>query len=332
MRAIAIMTAVLVTGCTGSGTAATPSPSRTSPTAPVQSTATATCKLPVYWEAISGNEIRTAFVSVPDGAVSQLTAPPALPDVFGAVFNAATNTWLGVDRSQLSPDGTRYVYWKESPGLWELHVVEVATRADRTVYSGSELFIPIAFTSDVIYLVHGINLKQGAYELLFTLDPAGGGTPTLVPGSDRHMYQYGWVLISAGAAWGIDVRVQGTDDYWSVLRLDLSTSHVTQWFEGPVNDVIWPLGIDLTQRLYIQGVNQNNLWGLAAPGQAEELANPGPISLGDNVAGPTGMVSDSLGTWFGGRGGVWLYAHGAAPKQFSAGQSTEDVFPAGPCV
>jgi hypothetical protein len=288
----------------------------------------------VYWEAetSAGIEIRTAFVSVPDGAVSPVTALSPLPFVYGAVFDTLSSTWLGADRSELSPDGKRYVYWKGSPDVSEIHVVDVATHADRTVYSGAELFIPITFTSDTIYVVHAINPRQGAFELLFTLDPAGGGTPQLVAGSDRHMYQWGWVLVADGAAWGIDYQVQGNAYTYSVLRLDLSTAQVTRWFEGPADDLVWPLGADVGHRLYVQGVNQNNLWRLTAPGAAQPLPNPGPIGLGDYVGGPTVMFSDSLGSWLPGRGGVWLYSDDAAPKHFPSGLPTDQVYPGGPCA
>lgn len=334
MRAIAVGVALLIAACSTPSTSATsPSPSPTA--SAVASPAEALCKLPVYWEAEtpSGIEIRTAFMSVPDGAVSPVTALTPLPFVFGAVFDGGSNTWLAVDRSQLSPDGKRYVYWKGNPAESEIHVVDVATHADRTIYSGPQLYIPIAFTSDTIYVVHAVNPRQGVFELLFILDPAGGGTPELATAStDRHMYQWGWVLISDGAAWGIDYRVDGNKYIYSVLRLDLSTGQVTTWFEGPADDLTWPLGTDADHRLYVQGVNTNDLWRLTSPGQAEQLANPGPIGLDDYIGGPTTMFSDPHGTWFAGRGGVWLYAENAPPKQFSSGLPTDEVYPAGPCV
>jgi hypothetical protein len=146
------------------------------------------------------------------------------------------------------------------------------------------------------------------------------------------MYQFGWVLISDGAAWGIDVLVQGNVYTYSVLRLDLATGRVAQWLLGPPDDLVWPLGTDLTHRLYVQGVKQNELWRLAAPLQADLLPNPGPIALGDYVGGPDGVVSDAQGMWFAGRGSVWLYPNGGTPKQFMAGQPSGDTWPAGPCL
>lgn len=291
----------------------------------------------MWWA--DGSDVHAAFVSVPDGAVIDAGILPLLPyasgaqlgGAYGGTFDITTRRWLRVSRSMLSPDATRYVFWTADPSHDEIHVVDTATGADRVVYNGPTLYIPIAFEQDVIYLVHAINLRQGAYEKLYRLDPAGG-TPTLVPGSDRHLYQWGWVLISDGAAWGIDVRVQGSGYTYSVLRLDLSTAQVTPWLEGPPDDLVWPLGTDTKHRLYAQGVNQNELWRLATAGQADVLANTGPIALGDSVGGPSVFISDSTGAWFSGRGSVWLYPDSGAPMQFAVGQPTEDVWPAGPCL
>ena len=110
-----------------------------------------------------------------------------------------------------------------------------------------------------------------------------------------------------------------------------NTALVTQWFES-LNDLAWPLGIDAKHGLYVQAIGKNLLWRLAAAGQAGGLTNPGPIALGDYVAGPSSFIADAAGAWFAGRGSVWLYADSAAPKQFVVGQPGGDVWPAGPCL
>src|ERR1700687_4566942 len=334
MRALFAMVAMLMAACS-QPSSETPSPAP--PTLPSAGLARI-CSLPVWWD--DGTDIHAAFVSVPDGRVTDAGTLPPLPQAggaqlggaYGATFNMATRTWLRVGRPMLAPDGKRYAYWTANPSLDEIHVVDVATGADRVVYSGPILFIVLSFESDAIYVVHAINPKQGAFELLFRLEPAGGGTPTLVPGSDRHMYQFGWVLISDGAAWGIDVLVQGNVYTYSILRLDLATARVTQWLLGPQDDLVWPLGTDAAHRLYVQGVRQHELWRLAAPVRADQLPNPGPIRLGDSVGGPGGFVSDSQGVWFGGRGSVWLYSNAGVPKQFVVGLPGSDTWPAGPCL
>ena len=345
MRAIGLAAALmtLVMAACGEPTAQSPSaPGHTaSPSASPKVEATpapsavSSCRLPVYWEvnrpSPPGIDLHAGIVSVPDGAVSEVGVLPELTNAFGATYDSASNKWLRVDRQLLSPDGTRYVYWAADPAHDEVHVVDIGSRSDRMIYNGPTLFIPLTFGADGIYLVHAINPRQGAFEKLYRLDPAGG-TPTLVTGSDRHMYQWGWVLISDGAAWGVDYNAVGNSYIYSVLRLDLATAQVSQWFEGPPDDLVWPLGTDTKHRQYVQGVNQHELWRFVGPGQAEQLANPGPIGYGDFVGGPTDFVADSRGGWFHALGSVWFYSDAGEPRQFSVGPPDSDVYPAGPCV
>lgn len=84
------------------------------------------------------------------------------------------------------------------------------------------------------------------------------------------------MLIADGAAWGIGNRVVGNAFYYSILRLDLQTSQVTDWFEGPANYQFWPQGVDDGHRLYIalqdySTAPKNELVRLDQPGQAVQL-------------------------------------------------------------
>lgn len=334
MRALAAAILLLLSAC--SQAPATPTAVASASRAAASSAsaqAAPACKLPVWWQV--GNDIHGAFVSVPGGAVTDAGTVPALPNVYGASFVASTNRWVGVDRSMLSPDGTRYAYWKGTPQTNEVHVVDIATGIDRTLYSGPTLYIVIAFESDAIYLVHGVQPRQGAFEHLFRLDPAGGPI-TLVAGSDRHMYQWGWVMIGDGAAWGIDYRSVGGAYIYSLLRLDLTTGQATSWFESPPDELVWPLVTDLQHRLYVEGVNvgqgvaQTDLWRVGAAGDAPvQLANPGPVNLADNIGSPSAFVADSQGVWLSGADGVWLYGDSGNPTQFAA--ALPGAIPAGPC-
>jgi hypothetical protein len=279
-------------------------------------------------------------VSIPDGAVTDAgvlpqlsTSLPGLASVqsYGATYESASNQWVHVDRAYLSPDGKRFAYWTTTGSNDNsVHMLDLATGVDHVLYSGPTLFIVIAFAPEGIYLVHGIAPRQGAFEKLYLLDPAGGA-PTLVKGSDRHMYQWGWVLIRDGAAWGIDNRVDGNAYIYSVLQLDLATGQVTKWMEGPPDDLFWPQGVDGAHRLYV-GDSQQKLWRIASPGQVETLTNPGPISLDESIGAQTGFISDATGEWFGGQGGVWLFTGSDQPKQFKVGPPNADATPAGPCL
>jgi hypothetical protein len=209
-----------------------------------------------------------------------------------------------------------------------VHVVDVATGADHIVYSGKPLFVVVSFQADAIYLAHAINPRQGAFELLFRLDPAGG-TPQLVSGSDRHMYQWGWVLVADGAAWGIDNLVRGSSFLYSVIRLDLATSQTTTWVQDQ-NDMFWPQAVDSKHRLYAAPYN-GPLWQVDAPSHVVQLSSPEQMSFGNAIGGPSSGVTDSTGVWFSGRGGVWLYSDGHDPKKLAVGPD-DTVWPAGPCT
>lgn len=329
MRAIGLAVAALLLTACSEPSAQTPSPPAQTPSP----TSVSSCRLPVWWAV--GGDVHAGRLNMSDGEFSDEGILPILGGrhrggPYGATYDSASRQWLRVRREMLSPDASRYAWWFDDTSASEVHVSEVATGADRVVYSGAPVFIPIAFESDSIYLVHGVNLKQSAYERLYRLDPAGGA-PTLVSGSDRHMYQFGWVLISDGAAWGIDFRVEGSAYVYSVLKLDLKTSQVTQWFEGPPDDQVWPLGTDSLHRLYI-GDTQKQLWRIGQPGQVERLANPGPVYPSQAFGATSGFVSDSRGAWIAGQGGVWLYSDAALPRQFIVGPSQDTVLPAGPCV
>ena len=339
MRAVGVIALIVLAACT-EPSAQTPSPSsRPSPTP----TAQAACRLPVWWPAnptATSVDIHAAFVSIPDGVITDvgvLPEPPTSPQglasvqTYAATYESASNRWVRVDRAFLSPEGTSFAYWTSTGSNDNsVHVVDVATSVDRTIYRGSTLFIVIGFEAKGIYLVHGIAPRQGAFENLYLLDPAGG-IPRLVPGSDRHMYQYGWALISDGAAWGIDYRVDGNANIYSVVRFDLGTGEPTQWIEGPADDLFWPLGTDSAHRLYV-GDYHGNLRRVAAPGQFEVLANPGQVGTGGGIGSSSSFVSDSLGEWFAGNGGVWLYSDTGQPRLFGIGPQNGQVFPAGPCV
>src|SRR5260370_10728530 len=212
MRAVGVIALIVLAACT-EPSAQTPSPSsRPSPTP----TAQAACRLPVWWPAnptATSVDIHAAFVSIPDGVITDvgvLPEPPTSPQglasvqTYAATYESASNRWVRVDRAFLSPEGTSFAYWTSTGSNDNsVHVVDVATSVDRTIYRGSTLFIVIGFEAKGIYLVHGIAPRQGAFANLYLLDPAGG-IPRLVPGSARHMYQDGWGDLSGGARWGID--------------------------------------------------------------------------------------------------------------------------------
>ncbi len=265
-----------------------------------------------------------------EGILPSVAQPNQLGGAYGGSYLAATRKWLRASRPAVAPDGSRYGYWTADSAHAEVHVIDAATGSDHIAYSGTVPFIIVGFESDAIYLAHVINARQGAFEHLYRLDPAGG-TPQLVPGSDRHMGQYGWVLIADGAAWGIDHRVVDNNDVSSVLRLDLGTAQVTPWMEGPPGKVGWPLGVDNMHRLYAANYGAP-LLRVDRPGQVVELSTQGQSYISTAIGGPSGFVADSRGVWISGQGGVWLYADGQEPRQFMVGSRSDIVYPAGACL
>jgi hypothetical protein len=304
--------------------------------------------MPVWWAEPGNNPgIHGGQISIPGGVVTDngtLSAMPQAADAglasiefYGGTFSR-DHVWRQLNRSLVSPDGSSYVYTtSDGPTIsTAIHVVDLATNTDAVVYGSPQtLYFPIAYEADGIYLVHAVNPKQGTFENLYRLNPAGG-TPQLVSGSDRPMYGWSWVLIADGAAWGIGYRTTGNDYIYSIMRLDLTTSQVTDWMDGAVGDLIWPMGVDLLHRLYVE--DQSALWQVAAPGQASSL--PDPIPAAGDVAprydsGPGAVpafLADTQGEWFAGTNGIWLYRDGAAPTQFYAGPTGSAVYPGGPCT
>ena len=295
------------------------------------------CQLPVWWGVNA--DIHVGFLSIPDGAFRDggvLPAPAAASGAglasfqfYGATYIAQSHTWLRTNPSLLSPDGRLYAYWDSQGITYSVHVLDVTNNNDRVIYSGSTLYFPIAFLDDGIYMVHAIAPRQGAFEHLYRVSPSGGAIQ-LVPGSDRHMYQWGWMMIVDGAAWGIDNRVDGNTFFYSILRLDLATSQVTRWFQGPADVQFWADGVDGLHRLFVTDGKQ--LFRVDSSGHSVELPDPGPVAqLGGPGATPV-MFADSRGVWLGSAGGVWLYPNTGALVHFAAGPADANVSPAGRCT
>jgi hypothetical protein len=311
MRAIALAALILLSACGGG---AVPSnPTQSSPKA--SPSPVAECRLPVTWGGASPGH---AFMSYPGGELTQAA------DAKGDVYDATYQRWVPGPRELVSPDGSQYAYWSFSNPNYQVHVVDVASGLDRVVYDGATNYWPIAF-ADRIYLEHAINLRQNSAEGL-RLDPAGGGTPVRVPGSELRP-QARWTVVGGGSAWGLN-NIGGNQQITNtVVQLDLATSTITEWLHEPENLQLSPIGLDDQGRLYISDNYQ--LWRLDSPNVEERLLNPPP------VAGQVTMyifASDAHGEWMGGYGGVWHYSDAAGARQVSAASNQVLVAPAGPCL
>ena len=346
MRLVCAVAVVVLIAC--SEPAASTAPASQSPSggvtrtpSPSASPTLAACHLPIWWPDANNTDIDVAQLGIPSGAVSDArvlrpssqTAAGNSFQFYGATYFGADRGWSRLNRQLVSPDGERYTYWTTAGTSTDaVHVEDIRTGADRVVYSGSTLYFPIAWTNEGIYMVDAVAPRQGAFKNLYRLDPIGGSGPQLVSGADRHMYQWGWVLIADGAAWGIDNAVSSNGDYtYSVLRLDLKTSQVVSWF-GPVNDMFWPIGVDLRHRLYVSDGQQLDRVGI--PGTTIELTPPGPDAIFANqgIGSESGFVADSTAAWLSGKGGVWRYADDGRAQEFTTASPDAIVDPAAGCL
>jgi hypothetical protein len=246
----------------------------------------------------------------------------------GDVYDAQYKRWVQSPQELISPDGSRYTYWSLSgttPGNNQVHVVDVVSGVDRTIYDGLTNYWPIAFAGDGIYVMRAINLKQNSLEGLFRLDTAGG-TPVPVRGSDLLSHAT-WTIVSAGSAWGFDWQPGTQQIVYRVKQLNLATGIVTDWLQEPPNLQLSPIGLDARGRLYLSDFYE--LWRLDAPNVEERLLKPplvsGRVSL--NI-----FVADAHGEWMGSWGGLWHYSDAGGAQRVSVATDQDMVTPAGPCI
>jgi len=311
--------------------------------------ATDVCRLPVWWgepEDITPQFIHAAFIGVPSGKITDAGRLPAptytefepVPAQFAAAsYLSSGATWLRLNRTLLSPDGTQFVYWTyatagQAPAIYELHVVTVAARDDRVIYRGAakDVYLPMAFESGAIYLGHQVlNLKsnQLVVDSLYVIKPEGGSL-NLVPGSGLPNTASGWSLISDGAAW--EVEWNGGVSHSSVYRLDLTTHAVSDWYDTPSGIFeVSAQGVDTQGRLYVS--YEGHLVRVDRPGMDVELPPPPGFTSG-SAGWPPLFEADRLGAWFARGNGVWLYPAQGDPQHYPVGLTRNIVYPAGPCT
>lgn len=97
----------------------------------------------------------------------------------------------------------------------------------------------------------------------------------------------------------------------------------------PNGQLIWPVGVDLTHRLYVAAIGM--LWRLTAPRAMTGLTSPSQVLHGQAPGYPEDLISDAHGSWVSGTGGVWLYGESNVPTLVKAGPADAQVYPAGRC-
>jgi len=280
-----------------------------------------TCRLPVSLQ-VPGEPPQGAFIDFPSGA---LTLDPKGKG--GVYYDRAFSKWLPQPRNAVSPDGRRYAYGAQTASNQPiLHVITVATGADRVYRLPSELYSAIGgttvfdFANDRVYLGW---LTEGSILGVWVVD--------LVTGTTRKITVAGNMgAVDGQVAWFGSVNPKDPNPLSfppgaasnQINRLDLVTGKTTAWLYRP-GTLLSVLGIDAAHHPIVQSYTD--------PQHAELLVLVSPTTqaliysgAGDSAAVQIdsfegGMISDGHGTWFGsGSHGLYLYAQSAGLKKVSA--------------
>jgi len=362
MKAIVVLAAVALTACAGTSPAAstsvqpvasaspsigpspmpTPSLSATPDVAESSLGLSLTCKLPVTWVVNENNQeiTKTGFVTFPGQALVEEATPA------GSVFyDRAFAKWLPVWRNSVSPDGTRYAYSKLAGNAYQntgsaLHVVNVATGADKVIYSGAGAYSVVDFETEGVYLTAAV--PEG-YPRGLWLQSLTGGQPRLISSAIVAP------AIGGGAAWGLDFNktdpspapggLEGPMN--RILRYDLRSGTATPWFYRP-GASLYVVGFDASRLPLVRasvgpsstdpaGLQATEVWLLTSSVGATRLFSARDTQSPSHVA-----AVDSHGVWFDAPyysasvSSIWLYAGGSI--HVVAVVNRGDVAVAGGCI
>ena len=295
----------------------------TAPVSPAAGQATATpasvqslasCRLPLWLYDKSTNVGTGYFLQVPGFGVTA-AKPPATSRYAFAAYASSARRWLPVFPSQIAPGGAYYTYNEVSgqPEVERVHVVDLATGADRVVAQGGDDTGYEAFDveADGIY-VSRPNNGPTTLPGLWRMDPRTGAVTRL---DATHVWRfvngdYAYTSVPNPAD---PVVEQGGEAPDTLLRLDLRSGTLVQLYRvrGAFADV---LGFDWTHRpIVIVGGTQVGLAILTGPSTAQ------PIPVGeakltfDHV--DRSLVADSDGFWFTADQGVFRYTSGGGIRQ-----------------
>jgi len=198
------------------------------------------CRLPVYWwDSETSTQNHAGFVIFPGGQLVVDGSAPKGAYNTGLFYDRAYARWIFSYRDAVSPDGGEYAYAEGDPLLnqsGKLHVVDIATGADRVIYNSS--FVPrvVQFNNDGIYFTD--NRGEGAETGLWLIAPRGG-QPRLVSSTIWEP------VVANGAAWGLTFNPAdphpapggiGSAEN-TILRFDLTTGVSRVWWYQPGSDM-----------------------------------------------------------------------------------------------
>lgn len=167
---MAVVAGVLAVAVTASLLGMRALTARPAPPAVTSTAASAGCRLPLV-ETTSGypsTTLAAGFLTVATGTFRRDASAPAA----ATTYDPVARRWLPVRPPAIAPDHSAYAYVVNQDQAFQLHVEQIATGADRVVWSGpGGIDLPIRWTDS------GIEV---------TTVPAGGGLT------------HGWVIPPAG--------------------------------------------------------------------------------------------------------------------------------------
>ncbi len=303
------------------------------------------CRLPVTWAVQDGNDMQITKAGFATFPGQTLTEDPTAPSGSVLFYDRAFSRWLTVGRNSVSPDGRRYAYSKLAGNAYQnsgsaVHVVDIASGADRVIYNGGNAFSVLDFAAEGVYLTGAT--PEGYPRGLWLLALAGG-EPRLISASIVSP------AVGGGAAWGLDFNaadpspgpggLEGPRN--RILRYDLTTGTATPWFYRP-GASLYVVGFDASGHPFVtasmgalptdpSGTWTQELWLTRSAVDATRLY------AGASFPSPTRLAAvDSHGVWFdapyvaNSPSSVWLYSQGSI--QLVALVNRGDVAVAGGCI
>jgi hypothetical protein len=323
------------------GSASTHSASATASATAGSSPGGLACRLPLadfeQSADYSSGSLKAGFVTFPGAAftldsngafetpaANGLVKSVARPYLYGgpgvATFTRRYSRWLPASVAAVSPDSSRYAYsesFNDASGpRSRIHVVDVATAADRVVYDQG-FYAVMDYEPEGIYLF-AVGYADAPNSGLWLLDPQARSLHQIV-------LQQTVDYVGGHAAWYGDLA-PGDQPPPSmsnpmaraffkdrIVRLDLKTRAVSPWFRRPGKEVR-AIGVDglghpivtVSSPTDAGTSTSEELWLVTGPDLGKQIYSGAGSNSPDFVGFGT-PLADSHGLWFGSKKGVFLY-------------------------
>lgn len=263
----------------------------------------------------------------PVGAASgvRTTAPPALSGPSPGYFDRSAGRWLPVDGAEaMSPDGARYAYvvgYPPSPSV--VHVVDVASSAERLLTLPSGFWAIVAFGTDGIYFHQSyeglgpgllrLDLNTGTYKSLL-----GDVTVVRLDGSTA------WTQARNPAdKLPEPPGIGGSSN--EIRKRDLVTGKTTAWFYRPGTSLGVAAVVNGAPIVSVYDGASVSYWLVSSANQAKQISFPFTTEPFPSIRG---FIGDAAGIWIGSQDGVYLWT----ARTGSVLMSEVAARPAGTCA